>query len=86
VATILFGIFQEHQSTSRIRLRSQSLPPTDHSFACTRGLVSGTTPRTIVRILHGSGFNLTVDCGRIPRHMASSETKATVKVEDLLFV
>lgn len=45
----------------------------------------GTTPEAIVDILRGLGFNLNVDCVRIPEYTASSETKATVKVEDPLF-
>lgn len=59
--------------------------PTDYSLACITGLATGITPEAIVNILRGLGFNLNVDCVRIPRHTASSETKATVKVEDPLF-
>jgi hypothetical protein len=47
--------------------------------------VPGTTPEAIVGILRGFGFNITADCVRIPKSMASSEPKATVKVEDPLF-
>ncbi|KAF2176024.1 hypothetical protein K469DRAFT_682817 [Zopfia rhizophila CBS 207.26] len=41
--------------------------------------------KAVLDILRGLGFNLNVDCVRIPGYTASSETKATVKVEDPLF-
>ena len=59
--------------------------PTDYSLAYISGFVPGTTPEAIIGILNGLGFNLTIDCVRIPRHAASSETKAMLKVEDPLF-
>jgi CCCH-type zinc finger/IBR domain, a half RING-finger domain/Zinc finger C-x8-C-x5-C-x3-H type (and similar) len=58
--------------------------PTDFSLACITGLAPGTTPNALVDILRGFGFNLNIGCVRIPGHTVSSETKATVKVEDPL--
>jgi len=86
VMTILLGFFlgalvyfNEFGHIHKISL------PTDYSLACITGLAPEITPEAIVNILRGLGFNLNVDCIRIPRHTASSETKATVKVEDPLF-
>lgn len=58
--------------------------PTDFSLASVTGFEPGTTPKTIVDILRGLGFNLDVDCVRIPKH-STLETKATIKVEDPFF-
>jgi hypothetical protein len=60
--------------------------PADFSLACITGLPPGTTPAATVEILRALGFDLNVNCIRIPGHAVLSETKATVKVEDPLFV
>lgn len=59
--------------------------PADFSLACITGLPPGATPAATVEILRALGFDLNVNCIRIPGHAALSETKATVKVEDPLF-
>jgi IBR domain, a half RING-finger domain len=59
--------------------------PADFSLACITGLPPGTTPAAAVEVLRALGFDLNVNCIRIPGHAALSETKATVKVEDPLF-
>lgn len=59
--------------------------PADFSLVCVTGLPPSTTPVATVEILRALGFDLNVNCIRIPGHAALSETKATVKVEDPLF-
>jgi hypothetical protein len=59
--------------------------PADFSLACVTGLPPGTTPVAVVEILRALGFDLNVNCIRIPGYAALSETKAMVKVEDPLF-
>ncbi|TVY16571.1 ATP-dependent RNA helicase DEAH12-like protein [Lachnellula arida] len=59
--------------------------PTDFSLACIRGFRPGSSPEAIVDILRGLGFDVIINCVRIPRSATVLEPKATVKVEDPLF-
>ena len=59
--------------------------PTDFSCAYVTGIEPGITRETIIEILRGFGFNINIDCVRIPRGTPLSETRALVRVEDPSF-
>lgn len=86
LTTTLPGICQEHLSPYDEfgHILKVSLP-TDFSLAVITGFAPGTTPEALVDAIRGLDFDVNIDSIHILGHAASSETKATVRVEDPLF-
>ena len=59
--------------------------PTDFSLARLTGLAPEATTETVAHVLRELGYELSASCVRILPHSPSSQTEATVKVEDPLF-
>lgn len=52
---------------------------------CLLGLEPKVTSQEVLDILYNLGFDLTIDCVRIPRAIDLLESKAMLKVKDPLF-